>query len=410
MRLLFLMYDYLPAFRPDVTVLFGKELNQLGVETDLLGQVSATKVLVDAHAWLAGEVFVHGRQRKGVYFEMLRPFYDLALLRRLKPEHSVIQVRDKIRSGLLALVVARLTGRKMTYWMSFPFAEGFKQRAQQVGASQGLANQLFYRLRAAFAGHVYYRWLAPRVDHLFVQSDAMLEFMAEKGVDRARMTAVPMGVDLSLFDAERPMSPLPDRFVGRKVMAYLGALGRARSSDFLLQVFKRVQLEEPDAFLLLIGEGASEDEARWIRAQIESSGLAQHVWLTGWMPQPAAIALLRHAAVAVSAIPRGELFDTSSPTKAVEYLALGLPCVGNDIPDQKLVLESSGGGLCVPMEAEVFAQASLRVLRDADLAARLRRQGPPWVAAHRSYPVLAQEVAAVYHRMFAETTKLRAAP
>lgn len=184
------------------------------------------------------------------------------------------------------------------------------------------------------------------------------------------------------------------------MLAYLGALGQSRQSDFLIDVFKRVKLEEPEAFLLLIGEGASDDEKRWIREVVERSGVADSIWLTGWLPQSEAIPLLRNADIALSPVPRGPLFDVSSPTKAVEYLALGLPCVGNDIPDQQLVLERSGAGLCVPMEVEAFAQACLTILRDSALARRLSENGPPWVAAHRSYEVLAKQVAAVYqHRL-----------
>lgn len=401
LSLLFLMYDHLPASRSDVSVLFGKELWQLGVETDLLGQISSNKSLSVAQAWPAGEVFVHGRQRDSFRFEMLRPLYDLAMLRHLKPDHCLIQVRDKIRTGLLALAVARLTGRKMTYWMSFPFVEGFKIRAEQVGASQGLANQLFYRLRAAFAGHIYYHWLAPRVDHLFVQSEAMLDFMAGKGVARSKMTAVPMGVDLALFATGQCEVPRPPQLLGRKVLAYMGSLGQARQSGFLLDVLRQVRVQEPTAMLLLVGDGPSADEQAWVRQAIVDSGLADHVWLTGWLPQGEGLALLRHADVGLSPIPRGALFDVSSPTKAAEYLALGLPCVGNDIPDQKLVLEQSGAGICVPMDAREFSGACVRILQNAGLAGSLRTNGPTWVATHRSYKVLAHSVASVYHSIIA---------
>ncbi|WP_271008696.1 glycosyltransferase [Paucibacter sp. B51] len=405
-----MMYDTLPAFRPDVVVLFGKDLPLLGVCSDLLGQASMARSREQGLAWPAGRLWIQGAERKGLIGELIRPLQDLYGMRRLSSEHGVIQVRDKIRTGLLALAVARLTGRKFSYWMSFPFAEGYRLRAEQVGRSKGRVVQLANWARATLAGPAYYRFLAQRCDHLFVQSEAMLEFMVGKGVRRESMTAVPMGVDLALFDVQVPMTARPARLAGRKVLAYLGALGRSRSSDFLLRVFERVRQVEPEALLLLIGEGASEDEARWVREQIEASGLAEHVWLTGWMAQPEAIALLRHADLAWSAIPRGALFDVSSPTKAVEYLALGLPCVGNDIPDQKLVLERSGGGLCVPMELEAFADASLRVLRDPDLAQALRRKGPPWVAAHRSYRVLAEGVAAVYHRLVASQPGSAASP
>ncbi|MCV2349262.1 glycosyltransferase family 4 protein [Paucibacter sp. Y2R2-4] len=396
MRLFFLMYDYLPAGRPDVSVLFGKELKQLGIESDLFGQLKAGKSLAEGRAWPAGVAHVHGGEETELAGQLRRPLHDLALLRLLEPEHRIIQVRDKIRTGLLALWIARLTGRKMTYWMSFPFAEGFKVRAEQVGASQGLGKQLFYRLRAACAGHIYYKWLAPRVDHLFVQSDAMLEFMAVKGVPRGRMTAVPMGVDLALFAQGQNLKPRPPQMTDRKVLAYLGTLGQSRHSQFLLEVLQQVRLHEHNAMLLLVGDGASPDEQQWIRRSIADSGLSEHVWLTGWLPQSEGLALLRHADIGLSPIPRGELFDVSSPTKAAEYLALGLPCVGNDIPDQRLVIDASSGGICVPMDVDAFAAACLRIFNDPVYARACGEAGKRWVAEHRSYETLAKNVASVY--------------
>ncbi|OYU27254.1 MAG: hypothetical protein CFE41_11675 [Burkholderiales bacterium PBB2] len=399
MRLFFLMYDYLPAERPDVAVLFGKELKQLGIESDLLGQLKAGKSLVEGQAWPAGSAYIHGGEAVELAGQLWRPLHDLLLLRLLRPEHSIIQVRDKIRTGLLALWIARLTGRKMTYWMSFPFAEGFKARAAQVGASQGSGKQLFFRLRAVCAGHVYYKWLAPRVDHLFVQSDAMLEFMAGKGVPRGKMTAVPMGVDLALFAQGQSSHPRPPQMTGRKVLAYLGTLGQSRHSQFLLEVLRQVRLQEQSAMLLLVGDGASPDEQQWIRQLIADSGLTEHIWLTGWLPQSEGVALLRHADIGLSPIPRGELFDVSSPTKAGEYLALGLPCVGNDIPDQRLVIEASSGGICVPMDVDAFAGACLRIFNDPQYASACGEAGKRWVAHNRSYEKLAQKVAAVYEEL-----------
>ena len=102
------------------------------------------------------------------------------------------------------------------------------------------------------------------------------------------------------------------------------------------------------------------------------------------------------AEVGLSPIPRGPLFDVSSPTKLVEYLALGIPSVANDIPDQAQVIDESGAGLCVPMQAPDFAEATLRLLGDPALAARLGQRGPDWVRANRSYDILARRVAQAY--------------
>jgi len=398
-KILFLLYDALPAFRPDVAVLFGKELPKLGVTSDLLGQLGSEEQRVSGLEWPAGRVYLHGLSRQGLIYQIVRPFMDLAMVWRLSSEHRVIQVRDKIRTGLLGLLVARLTGRKFTYWMSFMFAEGFKIRHRQVGSERGAIVELFNRMRANWAGKIYYKVLAPRVDHLFVQSDAMLEFMALQGIARNRMTAVPMAVDVDFFRTVTKPVEIPQQFLGRRVIGYLGVLSKSRHSDFMLDVLIRVRETCPDAFLLLAGDGASADEQAWIRREIQRRDLSNHVWLTGWLPQKQALPLLKCADVGLSPFPRDYILDTNSPTKALEYLALGIPCVGNDNPDQQFVLESSGGGLCVLMEVGLFADAILRLLGNSSLAEECSKNGRDWVATHRSYRATAQRVAAVYGRV-----------
>ncbi|MCV2365068.1 glycosyltransferase [Paucibacter sp. DJ1R-11] len=396
------MYDYLPAFRPDVTVLFGKELPKLGIESDLLGQLASGCSAAEAQAWSGGHVYLHGCERKGILGYLLRPFSDLALLWKIQSEHRLIQVRDKVRTGFIAWIMARLSGRKMVYWMSFPFVEGFRLRHREIGRSHGMLVWLVNGIRAAFARHVYYDFLAGRVDHLFVQSDAMLEFMAGKGVARECMTSVPMGVDVEVFSQVQAPLAIPKPLVQRRVIAYLGTLGKSRQSDFLLAVLKLVREQEPSVLLLMAGDGASADEQAWIRSQIQQENLEAHVCLTGWQTQAEILSLIKCAEIGLSPIPRNELFDVSSPTKAVEYLALGIPCVGNDIPDQKYVIEASGGGVCVPMEARLFADACLQLLREPDAAAAAGARGRAWVKDHRSYEAIAASVAAVYRGLLAD--------
>ncbi|MFN3810612.1 MAG: glycosyltransferase [Roseateles asaccharophilus] len=401
LKILFLMYDALPPFRPDVKALFGQELPKLGVCSDLLGQTSPD--YSPSARWGGGELLPMGRQRKGLLGEFIRPFRDLVgLLRHLKPEHRVIQVRDKIRTGVLAWIVARLTGRKIVYWMSFPFADGFEARARELGRSKGWVVWLANWSRATLARWVFYRFLVHRVDHLFVQSDAMLQMMQRRtGLAAQRMTAVPMGVAASWLSRDRQAlaGERPTVLEGRRVLAYMGTLARSRQPEFLLRVLERIRESEPSALLLLIGDAPSADEQAWLREQIASSPAANAVHLTGWLAPEEGQRWLAHAELGYSPIPRGPLFDVGSPTKAMEYMALGIPCVANDNPDQRLALEQSGAGLCVPMEVEAFAQASLRILRDPELAQRLSECGPTWIAQHRSYPVLAAKVAAAYRTL-----------
>jgi glycosyltransferase involved in cell wall biosynthesis len=95
----------------------------------------------------------------------------------------------------------------------------------------------------------------------------------------------------------------------------------------------------------------------------------------------------------LSPFPRGDLFDSASPTKAIEYLALGLPVVCNDQPDQMRVAQESGGGICVDLTSEGFASGILHLLENPERARAMSAAGKNWVEENRNYRRLAAPVA-----------------
>lgn len=389
----FIVRDPLPPVRADLLTLFGVEMPRHGLASALVGQAGGD---LPGH-WNAGRMYPVGRFTNPLA-GILTPLWDLAglvrLLARARPD--CIQVRDKIASGLLARVVAAMLGIPFVYWMSFPIAEGYAARRDELARRGRGPRWLAHALRAALAGPVLYRLVLPGARHVFVQSAAMADRLAARGVARARMTAVPMGVDGVAFRRADIVPSADPRLQGRRVVLYLGRVAQSRQSGFLLDVAARLRDEAHDVLLVIAGDAPSNDEMAWMRAEIARRGLARQVLLTGWLPQREALGYAVRAEVGLSPIPRGPLFDVSSPTKLVEYLALGIPSVANDIPDQAWVLAQSGAGLCVPMEAAAFAAAVRRLLDEPGLAARCAARGPPWVHAHRSYAILGRRVARAY--------------
>jgi glycosyltransferase involved in cell wall biosynthesis len=392
----FIIRDPLPPVRADVLTLFGDEMPRYGVSTELVGQSGA-------HApapWAAGGMHVVGslRSKSAV---VLSPLWDtlglLRALRRARPD--CIQVRDKIASGLVGRIAAFVLRVPFVYWMSFPIVEGFEVRRDEIGRGRRGLRWLAHHLRARASRLVVYRWVLPGARHIFVQSDAMAQWLAAQGFEHARMTAVPMGVDAALFDRASVAPSLDPRLDGRRVVLYLGRVAQSRRSDFLLEVAERLRAGLPEVLLVIAGDAPSDDEMAWMRREIAVRGLSSHVLLTGWLPQAVALGYAVRAEVGLSPIPRGVLFDVSSPTKLVEYMALGIPCVANDIPDQRLVIDESRAGLCAPMEAAPFAAAVRRLLDDRQLQAAFAERGPAYVKTHRTYDILARNVAETYKRI-----------
>jgi glycosyltransferase involved in cell wall biosynthesis len=398
--ILFVLRDPLPPKRPDVLTLFGKELTTLNIRSLFIGQFARGK---ETKTLCGGNLYALGHYGGGIS-TLLIPFFDLYSAFRAYRAHSVdcIQVRDKISSAVIFCFVAKLLRLPFVYWMSFPFVEGHEEQAMIVGRRKGALIRFAYHFRAALARWTFYRIVLPKADHIFVQSDAMRAWLASKGVEFERMTAVPMGVDVALFNRSQIPPTDDSRLNGRRVITYVGALGKARNSIFLLELVTALKLVEPKIILMLVGDARSPDEQQWIRDEILNRGLEDFVLLTGWLSHEQVGSYAVRAEVGLSPIPRGELFDVSSPTKLIEYLALGIPSVANDIPDQKLVIERSLAGICVPMEVGAFGDAVLRLLNDDNFRQQCASHGPLFARAERSYDVMAQRVASRYREILAQ--------
>ena len=184
-----------------------------------------------------------------------------------------------------------------------------------------------------------------------------------------------------------------DYLEGKLDATYLGRVARARKSDFLLDVVERLRPGLPDILLVIAGDAASPEEMDWMRRQVAARGLDHHVLLTGWLARRDALGYAVRAEVGLSPIPRGARFDVSSPTKLVEYRALGIAGIANDIPDQQFVIGQSGAALSAPMEPAPFSAAVRALLDDPLLRARCAARGPAWVASHRTYDILGRAVA-----------------
>jgi len=393
-RLLFVTAETHPTFRADVRVLFGKYLPRLGIDSDLFAQSAGVE---GAQPWPAGQTWLApaGGGKWLKQWLMLR--HDLTLWRRARQGYAAVQVRDRMLAGAMGLWAARRAGIKFIYWASYP-----KPEMRMVAARQSLARRQPLRwlaagLRGALGGLVLYHWVLPRADHVFVQSEAMKLAFAARGVPVARMTAVPMGVDLeALATRVEPDDTWRARLAGRRLIVYAGALDKVRQPALMIEAMAQVRRVQPRALLLMVGgapEGADLAELQAMVARLE---LGDHVLFTGWVSPAQTLGFVAAAEVGLSMIPRGPLYDVSSPTKLAEYLALGVPAVANDLPDQLQVLRDSGAGACVAFDAAATAAAVLQLLHDPARAQALGAAGQSYVEQHRSYAALASTVADVY--------------
>ncbi len=400
-RLFYAAEDYFPAWRVDLVELFSRHLARQGLDLTWSFQRkdegACAGVEFEGHTAYLPIGFGRGNTLEKLLTLISARLCDLQLFLRwvFGPRYDILQARDRrYFASFLAWLAARLRGSKFTYWLSFPFPENhLAKAAMHNGPMRHLDG-----LRGRLSGWFVYRFLMRRADHVFVQSDQMLKDVAAYGVPRNKMTAVPMGVAPEL--PQRSMD-LPAQ-VETGLVVYLGTLARVRRMETLIEAFAIVAARVPHARLAIVGAGPEPGEREDLERLAESLDIRQRIEFTGFVPLEVAWGWAERAAVCVSPIFPTPALLAGSPTKIIEYMALGKPVVANDHPDQSRVLAESGAGLCVSWSAQDFADAIVRLLSDEAGAAAMGARGPAWVKANRTYDVLAAQVMARYRELVSE--------
>jgi glycosyltransferase involved in cell wall biosynthesis len=303
-------------------------------------------------------------------------------------DYDFIEVKDKFISGIFAMIAARVFRKRFVYWLSYPFPEAYLAMARDGAARY----PMLYRIRGWGFKVLLYRILLPLADHIFVQSEQMRRDVAAEGVPLSRMTAVPMGIEVSgltLPCAARRRAVLSP---SEHCLLYLGTLARVRRLDFVIRVLARVRESVPDAKLYLVGRGDDPSDEQLLIDEARRLDVLSAVVLVGELPRADALRYVQEADVCISPFYPTPVLNSTSPTKLVEYMAMGKAVVANDHPEQRLIIEQSGGGYCVPYEEEAFAKAIVTLLRSPELARAMGERGRRYVETNRTYAIIGDVV------------------
>lgn len=393
--MLFVTAERFPTSRVDVAELFGIRIPALGHSIHWLTQPGAGCSGESPMVWSGGPVYLKARvNAKGVFGKIANVLLDLIGDARIMPltrtnRYDVIQVRDRVCAAIWAILAAHSSRARFCYWMSYPFAEEDLYLAQ----ARLVRFRLFYAMRGRLKALLLYRYILPRSDRIFVQSEQMREDVARAGIPRERMTVVPMAVDENRIIAARD-ARAPD---GRSpVLVYLGTLFRVRRLDFLVRVLARVSTRYPKATLKFVGDGYADEDRQLIWREASRLAVEDRVTITGQLPAKEAGRHVETADICLSPFYPIPILLSTSPTKLVEYLAQGKVVVASDHPEQSKILEESGAGSSVPWDEQAFADRICALLGEPDVARERAAKGPDYVRRCRGYGMIAQQVDAVY--------------
>ena len=218
------------------------------------------------------------------------------------------------------------------------------------------------------------RWLEnflyARATHILVNSPAYKEYMLSKGVPENKVTYIPYGTDVDMFNpgvdgvSVRKKLGLENKFV----VLYAGALGQANDIDTILRAAERLNHESHIRFVLF-GDGKE-------RARLKSESARMkltNVIFAGVCPKKEMPAIVAASDVGIAILQDIPMFRTTYPNKVFDTMAAGRATVLVIDGVSRELIESSNGGVYVhPNDDELLAQKILELSNDP---ARVRQMG-----------------------------------
>ena len=245
--------------------------------------------------------------------------------------------------------------------------------------------------------HVAGRWLARRftlsqfrnVDAVIAPSEPLRDKLCEYGV-QTRVEVVPTGIPAARFtagDAARFRSS-HDIPAGRPIVLIVGRVAHEKNLGFLLSMFARVLVAQPNALLIVAGEGPARES---LISQARSLGLGDNIRFVGNLDRNQGLNDCYAAA-------RVFVFASRTETQGLvllEAMAQGCAVVSTACLGTRSVLGEGCGALVVPEDLSLFADAVGAVLSDPLVAAAAGARGRAW-AEGWSARGLAGRVAELY--------------
>jgi glycosyltransferase involved in cell wall biosynthesis len=248
----------------------------------------------------------------------------------LRHRARIIHARSYV-AALIALMVKRLTGAKLLFDMRGLWAD---ERVD--GGLWPEGGRLFRAVKRIEKS------LLLGADHIVTLTEASVgvieAFPCFAGRTHAPLTVIPTCADLERFSPGD--GPRPRQFT----LGYLGSIGTWYMFDELLACFRLLRARRPDARLLVVNR----NEQDRVRAMIAEAGIepaAVELTLAEHAEVPA---LVRRMSAGAAIIRPVYSKVASAPTKLAEYLACGVPCLGNaGVGDMEAILEGEGAGVAM---------------------------------------------------------------
>jgi glycosyltransferase involved in cell wall biosynthesis len=236
-------------------------------------------------------------------------------------------------------------------------------------------------------------------DAIISPSNELYEKSAATGIAPEQNFYIPNGVDAAKFQPGKGFGVI-DKDYGldpaRPVIICPRRLEPKNGVEYFIRAIPLVRAEISDVQFLIVGGGFPEERKRF-EALLAEAGQSHDVFFTGNVPNNAMPKF--YALATVAALP--SLMEATS-ISGLEAMASGLPLVGTKVGGIPEIIEDGESGMLVDARSpEQLATAFLRLLKDAELRARLGSGARRRVEETFAWLEISRRTVGVYERAIA---------
>lgn len=320
-----------------------------------------------------------------------------SLVRLWRPD--IIHAHSPVLNAMAAQRVARRHGIPLIYEI-----RAFWEDAA-VGNGTGTEGSPRYWLTRQLETHA-----VRAADAVAVICEGLRSDLVARGIDSAKITISPNGVDLDQFGAPVPRDPALTAKLGLEgadVVGFIGSFYDYEGLDDLIAAMPRLVRARPRAKLLLVGGGPMEQA---LRDQALASPFTDHIVFVGRVPHDQ----VEHyyAQVDVLAYPRKamRLTDLVTPLKPLEAMAQGRLVAASSVGGHRELIEDGvTGTLFAPDDPAAIAQALAGMFADRGFWNERRIVARDFVERERNWSSNILRYEPVYQRVLGRDSTAKAA-
>lgn len=222
---------------------------------------------------------------------------------------------------------------------------------------------------------------------VIVLSTRMQRYLVDHHFSLPGTRLVPNGVDTARFRVAPDTIPLEKRM---QMVVCVSKLRYEKGIDALLQAWRLVHEQQPQARLILVGSGPIQPQLMQLADALGVSESIEFAGLQSNIP-----AQFHRGSIAI--LPsRWE----GMPNALLEAMACGMACVATRVSgSEDLIQEGSNGLLVEPDDYEAMAQALLTLLRDPERTALYGKAARETVEQHYTLQQIIDIYANIYHNL-----------